>query len=57
MEKFEAKIYYSGYCAYEIEAENTEHAIDIARNLGINKNEILSNLENWQEADEALKIE
>lgn len=51
--KFEVKIYYSGFCTYMIEAENTEEAIIIARNLPIDQNEILSNLENWKEADEA----
>lgn len=57
MKKFEVKIYYSGFCTYEIEAENEEQAIDKARNLEINRNEILSNLENWEEADEAFETE
>ena len=48
---FEVKIYYSGYCTYEVEAENEVEAIINARNLPINKSEILSNLENWKEAD------
>lgn len=55
MKKYEVKIYYSGFCTYEIEAENEEQAIDKARNLEINRNEILSNLENWEEADEAFE--
>ncbi|MCF6268082.1 MAG: hypothetical protein L3J41_00025 [Melioribacteraceae bacterium] len=57
MEKFEVKIYYSGYCTYKIDAENEEQAIKKARDFEVNKDEVLSNLENWQEADEALKIE
>lgn len=57
MKIFEVKIYYSGFCTYEIEAENEEQAIDKARNLEINRNEILSNLEDWKEADEAFEIE
>ncbi|MBS4035724.1 MAG: hypothetical protein KGZ85_14740 [Ignavibacterium sp.] len=57
MKKFEVKIYYSGFCSYEIEAENEEDAILKARKLAINKNEILSNLENWKEADIANEIE
>jgi len=48
---FEVKIYYSGYCTYKVEAENEVEAIINARNLPINKSEILSNLENWKEAD------
>ena len=48
---FEVKIYYSGYCTYEVEAENEVEAIIKARNLPINNNEILTNLENWKEAD------
>jgi len=57
MKKFETQIYYSGYCTYEIEAKNEEEAICKARNLEITKSEILSNLENWHEADNALAIE
>ncbi len=57
MKKYEVKIYYSGFCSYEIDAENVEQAITKARNIEINRNEILSNLENWKEADEAFEIE
>ncbi len=57
MKKFEVKVYYSGFCTYEIEAENEEQAINKARKLEINRNEILSNLENWEEADEAFETE
>lgn len=54
---FEVKIFYSGYCTYETEAMNREEAILKARSLEINKNELLSNLENWKEADEVIEIE
>ena len=57
MKKYKVKIYYSGFCTYEIEAENEEQAIILAQNLEINKDEILSNLENWKEADEAFETE
>ena len=57
MKKYEVKIYYSGFCTYEIDAENEEQAITKARNLEINRNEILSNLESWKEADEAFESE
>lgn len=54
---FEVKIYFSGLCSYEIEAENENEAILKARKLPINNKEILSNLENWKEADIAIEIE
>ena len=53
---FEVKIYYTGFCTYEIEAENEGEAIIKARNLPIDNNEILSNLENWAEADIAEEL-
>lgn len=57
MKKFEVKIYYSGYCNYGVEATNEFEAIEIARSLPLNNEEILFNLENWREADEAFKVE
>jgi hypothetical protein len=58
MEKkyFEARIFYSGFCTYKIEAENEDEAIIKARIFPINNNEILSNLENWEEADTAEEL-
>lgn len=58
MEKkhFEVKIFYSGFCTYGIEAENEVEAIINARTLPIDSNELLSNLENWEEADTADKL-
>ena len=49
--KFEVKIYYSGFCTYQIEAKNEAEAITKARNRQIDSIELLSNLENWKEAD------
>ena len=54
--KFEVKVYYTGFCTYEIEAGNEEEAIIKARSLPIDNNEILSNLENWEEADIAEEL-
>ena len=48
---FEIKIFYSSFCTYKIEATNVDEAIIKARELSINNNEILSNLENWEDAD------
>lgn len=54
--RFEVQIYYSGFCTYEVEAKNKEQAIQKARQIEIKKNELLSNLENWKEADTASEI-
>lgn len=54
---FEVKIYYTGFCTHTVEAENEIEAILKARNLPINQTEVLSNLENWEEADTATQIE
>jgi len=55
--KFEIKIYYTGFCTYEIEAQDEAEAIIKARKLPVNQNEILSNIENWEEADTAIEID
>ena len=53
---FEVKIYHSGFCTYQIKAKNEGEAIKKARKFPINKNEILNNLENWKDADNAEEI-
>ena len=55
--KFDVKIYYSGFCSYQIEAQDKNDAIQKARNMHIKENEIMSNLENWKEADTIEKID
>jgi hypothetical protein len=57
VKKFEVRIYYSGFCTYEVEAKNEEESIEKGRMLEINKNELWTNLENWKEADEAKEIQ
>lgn len=54
--KFKINIYYSGFCTYEVLAENESEAILKARSLPINQKEILSTIENWEEADYAIEI-
>lgn len=49
--KFEVRIYYTGFCTYQVEAEDKNVAIKKARKLKINNEEIIDNLENWKEAD------
>jgi len=51
--KFEVRIYLSSFCTFQVEAKNRAEAIVKARSLKFEKNEILANLENWEEADEA----
>jgi len=51
--QFEVKIYSTGYCTYQVKAKDKNAAVIKARNLPIKQKEILSNLENWHEADEA----
>ena len=55
--RYLVRIYYSGYCTYEVEAENKKFAFNTARSLPIDENEILSTLEDWRFADEIEAIE
>jgi hypothetical protein len=53
----EVTLYFSSFCTFEVEAESKEEAILKARCLKIDRDEIFSNLENWDEADTAIEIE
>lgn len=53
---FEVKVYYSGFCTHQVKAKTEGEAIKKARKFSIHKNEILNNLENWKEADNAEEI-
>ncbi|MFH0797603.1 MAG: hypothetical protein V2A65_11240 [Candidatus Omnitrophota bacterium] len=53
---FEVKIYYTGLCTHQVKAKTKDEAINKARKIPINKNEIFSNLENWKEADNAEEL-
>ncbi len=55
--KFDVKIYYSGFCSYQIDAQDENGAIQKARNMQLKEKEIMSNLINWKEADTSVKIE
>ena len=50
--KFTVTRYYSGFCTDTIEAENEYDAVEKARKLPIDENEILSTLEDWKDADQ-----
>lgn len=53
MKKYEVEIYYTGFCSFEITANDEDEAILKARELPINKDEFLSTIENWESADSA----
>lgn len=53
---FEVKIFHSTFCTHQIKAKTEDEAIRKARKFPIHKNEILNNLENWEEADDAEEI-
>ena len=50
--KFIVRKYCSGYCTYEIEAENEGEAYSLAKDIPINEIELLSTLVDWEECDE-----
>jgi len=51
LKKFEVEIYYSGFCTYQIKAKTEAEAIIKARGRQVDRNELLSNIESWKEAD------
>lgn len=53
---FEVKIYHSGFCSYRVTAENEDVAILKARKLRVKSSELLTTLENWEEADIAEEV-
>lgn len=53
IKRFEVKIYFSSFCTYQLDAKSSVEAILKARRSKIDDLEILTNLENWEEADEA----
>lgn len=54
--KYNVNIYYTGFCTYEVQAENESEAILKARTLPIKQAEILTNIDNWEEADLAFEL-
>ncbi len=55
--KFLVRKYYSGYCTYEIEADNEESAYDLSNDYPMDVEEIMSTLEQWTDSDEVERIE
>ncbi len=54
--KFVVRKYYSGYCSYEIEANDDDQAYEIAKEMPINYGEVLETLEDWEECNEVESI-
>lgn len=52
--KFLVKRYFSGFCSYEIDANDEISAYEKAKALPKDEAEILSNLEDWKECDEVI---
>jgi len=50
--EFTVRRYFSGYCSYDIEAENEDEAYARAISLPIEEDEVLSTLEAWRECDQ-----
>ena len=50
--KFVVRKYYSGYCSYEIEANDDDQAYEMAKEMPINYDEVLETLEDWEECNE-----
>lgn len=50
--KYLIKKYFSGYCTYEVDAENEDKAYELVRGLPIDYYEVSSTLEKWEECDE-----
>ncbi len=56
MPKYKVNIHYSSYNSFIVNAKNEEDAITIARSMQIDLDQITSNLENWEDADEVFEI-
>ncbi len=55
--KFVARKYYSGYCSYEIEANNEDQAYEMVKDMPPNYDQVLETLEDWEECNELESIE
>lgn len=54
--KFSIRKYYSGYCSYEVEANDKDEALEKVKEMLINYDEVLGTLEDWEECDEVEQI-
>ncbi len=49
--------YFSGYCTYEVEAENEDMAYELVKNRPVNQYELIATLEDWTDCDEVEPVE
>ena len=54
--KFIVRKFYSGYCTYEVQADNEDEAYEKTKELKIDEREIIETLEEWKECDESIPI-
>lgn len=52
--KFIVRKYFSGFCSYEIDAEDKKSAYEKTNGLPIDENEIINSLEAWKNCDEVI---
>jgi len=52
--KFIVRKYFSGFCSYEVDAEDEESAYEKTNGLPIDENEIINSLEAWNDCDEVI---
>ena len=54
--KFIVRKYFSGFCSYEVDAEDEESAYEKTNGLPIDENEVINSLEAWKDCDEVIPI-
>jgi len=52
--KFIVRKYFSGFCTYEVDAEDEISAYEKSKSLPIDDNQILNSLEEWEDCNEVL---
>ncbi len=50
--KYIVRKYYSGYCNYEIDADNEDNANKLANEMPIDYNQVVETLEEWEDCNE-----
>jgi len=50
--KYSVRRYFSGFCTYEIDADDENTAYEKAITMPIIEDEVLSTLEDWKDCDE-----
>ena len=52
--KFIVRKYFSGFCTYEVDAEDEISAYEKSKSLPIDDNQILNSLEEWKDCNEVM---